>query len=139
MRVDELNGIKVGDNIITIKEIDGGGCRLFPIGTVGTVIYIDKGSVLPYRIEASDRNGDCDRWNYSRDMFIPLVSPTQTNEEYIMAKIIEELKLIKDKIKSKGYCAYPNDDDSRVVSWNDICDAIDESVSSMVARYVKTT
>lgn len=138
MRVNELNGIKVGDKVVTIKETDPSGCRLFPIGTVGTVIHINEGSRLPYEVEARDKKGEWDRWSYSRDMLIPLVNSAQTNEESIMLKIIEELKLVKDKIKPRGYCAYPNDDDSRVVSWNDICDAIDESISSMVARYVKT-
>ena len=138
MRVDELNGIKVGDKIITIKETDDSGCRLFPVGTVGTVIQISSGAVLPYEVEARNRDGDWDRWNYSRDMFIPLVSSAQTNEECIMAKTIEELKLIKDKIKRRSYYSYPNDENSRVALWSDICDVVDESISSMVTRCVKT-
>ena len=132
---DMLDGIRVGDFVRTTARVDPNGTILFPIGTVARVVEIRNSHPLGlnFKLETPD-----DYWNYSRDMLIPLVNSAQTNEENIMVKIIEELKLVKDKIKLKGYCAYPNDDDSRVVPWNDICDVIDESVSSMVTRYVKT-
>lgn len=131
MRISELDGIKVNDKIYTVKDTDCGGCKLFPIGTVGTVIEInnDNDCSLPYRIR-SDRGTT---WWYSRDMIIPL-SDTNTNEELIVSEVIKELKAIERKIWEKGYCSYPNDDENKVVNLTDIRTAIGESIDGMLSR-----
>ena len=131
MKVSELDGIKLNDIIYTIKDTDCGGCKLFPIGTIGTVVEIsdDVGRSLPYRIR-SERGGS---WWYSRDMIIPF-SDKSTNSELIVREVIKELKVIENKIREKGYCSYPNDDENKVVNLTDIKTAITESIDNMLSR-----
>lgn len=61
-----MREFKVGDVVRTIKEKDSDGCRVFPIGTIGTItkVITDDEQNLPYRVDA-----DGDFWWYSVDMF----------------------------------------------------------------------
>ena len=135
MRISELDGIKVNDRIYTVKDIDCGGCKLFPIGTVGTVVEIndDSSCNLPYRIR-SDRGGS---WWYSRDMIIPLSDANI--DEQIVGEVVKELQVIEKKIREKGYCSYPHDDENKVVNLTDIKTAITESIDSMLSRRLPKT
>ena len=55
--------IKVGDKVRTLKDRDVNHNKVFPIGTIGKVTYVDDDDELPYEVEA-----DNDRLWYSRDM-----------------------------------------------------------------------
>lgn len=55
--------IKIGDKVRTLTTTDNEGNILFPIGTIGEVIYIDDDDELPYGVSANN-----DYFWYSRDM-----------------------------------------------------------------------
>ena len=131
MSVSELDGIKLNDKVYTIKDTDCGGCKLFPIGTIGTVVEINDniGTSLPYRIRSEKGSS----WWYSKDMFIPF-SDENTNSELIVREVVKELKAIEHKIWEKGYCSYPHDDENKVVNLTDIKTAITESIDNMLSR-----
>lgn len=57
---------KVGDVVRTTKDIDEGGVKVFPIGTIGVIDHVRNDQSLPYKVAA---NGMC--WYYSEDMLEP--------------------------------------------------------------------
>lgn len=54
---------KVGDKVITTKDTDYAGCKVFPIGTVGVIKNIHENLSLPYEVYS-----DGEYWHYSEDM-----------------------------------------------------------------------
>lgn len=55
---------KVGDEVITVKDHDGAGIEVFPIGTKGIITRIDSEDKYPYKVT----DGLGDSWFYNDDM-----------------------------------------------------------------------
>lgn len=55
---------KVYDEVITVKDHDGGGNEVFPIGTKGIIIRVDGEAKYPYKV--ADGKGNF--WFYNDDM-----------------------------------------------------------------------
>lgn len=78
-KLSTTDEIKVGDKVRTIKEIDIWDNKLFPIGTIGRVIYVDYDDYdddkLPYKVEANN-----DYYWYSRDMLEVVVDEAKESD-----------------------------------------------------------
>lgn len=57
--------IKIGDKVRTTQDRDYNGNVLFPIGTIGVIKKIDKGTGLSYQVATKDSMWE---WWYSEDM-----------------------------------------------------------------------
>jgi hypothetical protein len=90
--------LKVGDRVETIKERDGMGNRLFPIGTTGIISRVTKGDTHPYRVDAYG-----DYWYYSDDM----LEPAKEKTDNIQREIIELYNKHFNRIKEDIYKVYP--------------------------------
>lgn len=61
-----MDKYQIGDLVITTKDTDIEGTKVFPIGTIGRICDIEVGEQMPYVIEAGGTS-----WIYSEDMFNP--------------------------------------------------------------------
>lgn len=84
---------KVGDEVTTVKDHDGAGNEVFPIGTKGVVIDVFEEKTYPYKV--ADEDGDY--WFYSEDML------KEDNEKYIdnIGKLDIEAYLIAGEVLEK--------------------------------------
>lgn len=69
---------RVGDRVVTTSERDIAGCPLFPLGTIGTIVGIDKDDPdLPYEVQ-DEFEGD-KKW-YEEHQLAPISERSKETE-----------------------------------------------------------
>ena len=129
MRVSELDGIKIGDFVITTNDRDRDGCLLFPVGTRGRIDAIedDNDCVNHYRIYDGNTT-----WWYRKDMFVLAKGDC--------AKIIfaiDRINDFKDELYKNTFCLYERDDKNRVINWDNVKEIMVDFTQKMVEEFTK--
>lgn len=86
---------KVGDVVVTTKDIDCEGSKVFPVGTIGRICSIEEGEQMPYVIEAAGVS-----WIYSEDMFEPYrhsANRDLNDETKLLEKLLDVTLLLPDE------------------------------------------
>lgn len=67
--------LKIGDKVKVIDgyDINDRDCKLFPVGTIGTIIEICSWSDdFDFRVEGYDKDGWYDSWLYAKEQVEPV-------------------------------------------------------------------